>query len=247
MKRVSHFIKSIFRIKLSVKKDTVEKLVSMSNPDGDFFLLMVLSVLIITFGLALDNVFLVIGGMMVTPLLYPILAAGLGAAVGDWKLLGRSLGGFLTSCGLSVLASLFASLVIFSVEEPVTDILTKIEPRWEYFVIALFAGIAASITWVRPNLSAALPGVGVTAALVPPLAAIGVGLATADWLLAQRALYLFTISFVGIVLPSIAIFFLMDFEEVNTEVEEAVKGEEKKMDPDKGEVDKLKKKVGMED
>lgn len=247
MGKILHIIKSTFRVKLSVKKETVEKLISASTPDGDFFLLMILSVLIITFGLGLDNVFLVIGGMMVTPLLYPILAVGLGAAIGDLKLLGRSLGGFFISCGLSVLASLFASLIIFAAEEPVTDILTKIEPRWEYFVIAVFAGIAASITWVRPNLSAALPGVGVTAALVPPLAAIGVGLATSDFPLALRALQLFLISFGGILLPSIVIFFLMDFGEVDKKVEKAVEKEEKKMDPESGPVDKLKEKIGMED
>lgn len=247
MKKILHIIKSTFRVKLSVKKETVERLVSASTPDGDFFLLMILSVLIITFGLGLDNVFLVIGGMMVTPLLYPILAAGLGAAIGDWKLLSRSFGGFLLSCLFSVLAAFLASWVIFTVEEPVTDMLTKVEPRWEYFVIAVFAGIAASITWVRPNLSAALPGVGVTAALVPPLAAIGIGLAVSDLFLAQRAVYLFSISFAGIVIPSIIIFFLMDFKEVDKKVEKAVEKEEEKLDPDSGPVDKIKEKVGMED
>lgn len=247
MGKILHIIKSTFRVKLSVKKETVGKLISVSTSDGDFFLLMILSVLIITFGLSLDNVFLVIGGMMVTPLLYPILATGLGVAIGDLKLLGRSLGGFFVSCSLSVLASLFVSLIVFAEEMPATDILTKIEPRWEYFVVAIFAGIAASITWVRPNLSAALPGVGVTAALVPPLAAIGVGLATSDLAMALRALQLFLISFGGILLSSVVIFFLMDFKEVDKKVEKAVEEEEKKLDPKSGPVGKLKEKVGMED
>ena len=247
MKKIIHLLTSTFRVKLSVKRETVDRLVAASTPDGDFFLLMILSVLIITFGLVMDNIFLVIGGMMVTPLLYPVLANALAFAIGDWKLLNRSLGGFLISCALSVLAAFLVSNFFFSITEITTGMIKNIEPRMEYFAIAVFARIAASITWVRPNLSAALPGVGVTATLVPPLAAMGMGFAVADLALVEEAALLFLLSFVGILIPSILIFFLMKFEKVEKDVEKAVKKEDKKLNPDEGAVDKIKKKVGMEE
>lgn len=121
--------KNSFRVKLSVKKEVIDKLVSVSAPDGDFLVLLLLSVLIITVGLILDNIFLLIGGMMVTPLLFPILAAGLGIAMLDWELLSRSLVSFIVSCLVSVTASYILARFFFSITEVSTSMIKNIQPR----------------------------------------------------------------------------------------------------------------------
>ncbi len=219
-------IQKIFKVHLSIKRKVVDKLISVSTPNGDFLILLLLSVLIVNVGLTLDNIFLVIGGMMVTPLLYPVLATGLGIAIWDWKLFSRSISSFILSCLVSVIASYIVSSVFFSLTEISTGMVKNIEPRLAYFVIAIFAGIAASITWVRSNLSAALPGVGVTVTLVPPLATIGMGIAIGDWVILGNALSLFGISFIGIVIPTAIIFFAMKFEAVEKQVDKSIKKED---------------------
>src|SRR6056297_1101003 len=107
-------LKDTFKVKPSIKRGAVDKLISVSTPDGDFIILLLLSVLIINVGLTLDNIFLVIGGMMVTPLLYPVLATGLGIAIWDWKLFYRSVSGFVISCLISIIASYIVSSFFFS-------------------------------------------------------------------------------------------------------------------------------------
>ncbi|MEF8847008.1 MAG: DUF389 domain-containing protein [Candidatus Paceibacterota bacterium] len=228
--KIIEFLRNSFRVKRSIKKEAVDKLISVSTPDGEFLILLLLSVLIITVGLVLDNIFLVIGGMMVTPLLYPVLATGLGIAITDWKLLNRSLGGFTFSCLVAIVSSFLLARFFFAVTEISTSMINSIEPRPAYFVIAILAGVAATITWVRPNLSAALPGVGVTATLVPPLATAGISLALADWVFLRSSLALFGLSFIGIVIPSAAIFFWLKFEEVEKQVEESIEEEQKRLE-----------------
>ena len=72
------------------KSKAVEKLITDSTPDFDFFLLMTLSMLMATFGLLIDSAAVVIGSMLIAPLLSPILSFSLGIVMSDSKLISRS-------------------------------------------------------------------------------------------------------------------------------------------------------------
>lgn len=243
--KITSIIKNTFKVNQEERKEFIKRLIETSTPSGDFFLLMILSVIIITFGLVINNIFLILGGMMVAPLLSPILAIAMGVAIFDARLFLRSLVVFIIACILAVIAAVLVSY--FSVVPgDVAGFLAKISLRESYFYVAFVAGIAAAITWAKPSLSATLPGVAVTAMLVPPLSAVGIGIAAFNWVLVKDALLLFNLSFIGILIPAIIIFVLMNFKEAEDEIKKAVKKEEKELEGKKGPVEKVKEKVGLE-
>lgn len=211
-------------------------IIEASAPKTDFYFLVVLSTLIVALGLLADNVILVIGGMLVTPILSPILAIALGIIINEKKVIARSARIFLTAFALAILAAFLVGL--FSSADLNEIRLIKImTPSLFTFFIALIAGIAASYSWAKPGLSETLPGIAITVTLIPPLTAIGLTMADGEWLLLSDVLRTFLLNIAGIIFASIIIFSLMDFYKAKNKIVEEVKEEEKEI---------LKKKVKKE-
>ena len=177
---------------------------------SDFYTLMLLSVVIATMGLLLNSGAVIIGAMLVAPLMTPILGLAMGIVLGDGRLLKISaesvFKGVLLGIGVSAFIALVAPLVLFTPE-----IQARTQPNLFDLTVALAAGAAGTYSISRPKLAAALPGVAIAVALVPPLSVIGICLATARWEAAMGATLLFSTNLIAINLAAVLINLLFGF------------------------------------
>jgi uncharacterized hydrophobic protein (TIGR00271 family) len=180
----------------------VDRVQSSAAWNFDFVALMVLSTTMAAIGLIQDSAAVVIGAMLVAPLMTPLLGMGLALVQGNpvlARLSFRSLG--LGLC-VSLLGGVVVGLATPSLEEPTRQMLARGGPGLLDLWVAFAAGLAAAYASSRPGLIAALPGVAIAAALVPPIATSGLALSLGDLPLAMGALLLFGINMVTIVLAS---------------------------------------------
>ncbi len=187
-----------------------------SQPDFDYFVMVLLSCIIATLGLLIDSAATIIGAMLVAPLMSPILGLGLSSLLGDTYMLRRAssalLRGALLAIGLAIVIAWFNShLPFITLQVLPGEILARTRPGPIDLGVALAGGLAATFALVQPNLSAALPGVAIATALMPPLCTIGIGVALGRWDVAGGALLLFITNAVTIAASAIALFFIMGF------------------------------------
>ncbi|HDQ22596.1 MAG TPA: TIGR00341 family protein [Candidatus Uhrbacteria bacterium] len=223
---------SLFKINVEEKKKSIEKLIAASSPTQAFFLVLILSVIIATFGILLDNVAIVIGGMVVSPLLSPILAISLGIVLADSKLIYRSSKVLLLAMAWTI-GLAFLLVVFVNGKEMNNEILSRIEPNLAYFGVALASGIAAAFAVAKEEFSERMIGVAVAIALLPPLAVIGIGIAFLNWAIVAGSSILFLSNLLGILLGSLIVFSLLGFYPVKKVAEKELKEEEKVLEKEK--------------
>ena len=187
-----------------------------ATPQFDFFLLTVLSGSIATLGLVTNSAAVIIGAMLLAPLMSPIIGIGLASINGDTTLLRSSINallrGVLLAIGLSFIITLFNRFLPFiSLRELPNEVLARTRPSPIDLLIALAGGIAAAYALTNPKLSAALPGVAIATALMPPLCTIGIGLALTNWVVAGGAMLLFITNAITIAFAGAVVFFLRGF------------------------------------
>jgi len=213
------------------KTAAVKRLVEVSTPDYDFFFLVVLSILMATFGLWINSVEIVIGSMLIAPILYPILSLSLGIVMSDFPLISRSLLTILKSALLGILGAVLATW-LFAAEygEFTSEILLRTEPSLLYLAVAVIAGIAVSFTLVRPDLSETLAGIAVSVALIPPLAVVGIGIAKFDLAVVSGSAVLLLVNIIGIVFASMVAFSLLSLHDKRYVAQTAIKKEEERVE-----------------
>ena len=224
MTRIREFptriIKAINRLihPLSVdeSKQVIDEIAPSASPGFDFYLLVVLSCSIATLGLVTNSPAVIIGAMLLAPLMSPIIGIGLASTIGDDKLIESSPSALLRGAGLAILLSFLMAFVnrflpFVALQELPAEVLARIRPTPIDLVIALAGGLAAAYAMTRPNLSAALPGVAIATALMPPLCTIGIGIALGRWDVAGGASLLFITNAVTIAFASALVFFLRGF------------------------------------
>ena len=236
---------SPFKITQACRNKFCEHIIESSAPTSDFYLLVVLSTLIVAMGLLIDNVILVIGGMLVTPLLSPLLAIALGVVIKEGRVIIRSFKIFLFSSIAAIMVA-FSVGIISSHTLHNLKLISIMEPSLLIILIAIIAGFAASYTWAKPELNVTLAGIAVTVTIIPPLAAIGLTFANGEWVLFKNTLNTFLINAFGIFIASLILFYLMDFYKAKSKVIEEVKEEEKVIKKEKQEAVKEKLKVEKE-
>jgi uncharacterized hydrophobic protein (TIGR00271 family) len=192
------------------------KLREASHPGFDFFLLVVLSCTIATLGLLTNSAAVIIGAMLVAPLMSPIIGIGLASISGDGRLMGNAVSALLRGSLLAVFVSALLTLgnrampFIFLQELP-AEILARTHPSPIDLTIALAGGMAAAYALAQPHLSAALPGVAIATALMPPLCTVGIGLALGRMEVAGGAGILFITNAVAIAFAATLVFFVLGF------------------------------------
>ena len=218
------------------KSDAIENLIAESTPRQDFFLMMVLSVLMATFGLLINNTAVIIGSMLIAPILYPILSLSLGIVMADFKLISRSFYTLLKSMVFGIAAAAVIAL-FFSQDCEVS----LVEPSLIYVMIAIVAGMAASFALIKPHLSETLPGIAISVMLIPPLASTGIGIAKFDWNTISNSFVLFLINTIGIIFASMIVFSLMHLYIRRMEARKAIKKEEKAVEREREKAEKEKR------
>lgn len=156
--------------------DTVAKGLGL---DGTFLGLVFLSTVVAAFGLYENSVTLIIGGMLIAPLLGPSLALSFGAAIGDRKLIFRS----ITTNVVGLAAVVLFGIFIGALRPPVTptaELMLRTNVGLDSIALALASGAAAALS-ITSGLSSALVGVMVAVALLPPAVALGLMIG-AGWL-----------------------------------------------------------------
>jgi uncharacterized hydrophobic protein (TIGR00271 family) len=174
----------------------------------DFAALMVLATTIASLGLLANSVAVVIGAMLVAPLMTPLIGGGLALVQGNWPLWRRSaravLLGFFSALLIGMLIGLGARFLGFGVTG---ELAARGGPTLLDLGVAFFSGIAASYCLARPRLSGALAGVAISAALVPPIATVGICLSLGETMTARWAAVLFGTNVVAIVLGAASNFY----------------------------------------
>jgi uncharacterized hydrophobic protein (TIGR00271 family) len=198
------------------RQAVIDEVTPTASPGFDFFLLVVLSSSIATLGLITDSPAVIIGAMLVAPLMSPLIGIGLASVTGNTTLLRNAFSALLRGALLAVALATLMTLVnnqlpFFSIQELPKEVLARTRPTPIDLVIALAGGIAAAYAMTQPNISAALPGVAIATALMPPLCTIGIGIALNRWDVAGGATLLFITNAVTIAFASASVFFLRGF------------------------------------
>lgn len=179
--------------------------------DFDFLLMMCLSTAIAALGLLINSPAVIIGAMVVAPLMTPLIAAGCALVRGDLSLFYNSirsmLFGSLVALGVSILVG-----ALIPNDTLTLEMLARGRPDILDLFVGLFAGAAAAFATARPKVTAALVGVAVAAALVPPIATVGLALTEGNMLVAEGASFLFITNLVSIVIGAAAMFYLMGIQ-----------------------------------
>jgi uncharacterized hydrophobic protein (TIGR00271 family) len=167
----------------------VEKVQNDGGWSGHFAFMTLMSAGIAMLGLLLSSPAVVIGAMLISPLMGPIIALGFAVATFDSVELRRS--AFALSLGI-VMAVLFcASIVAVSPIQTVTsEIASRTRPNLFDLLVALFSGLAGTYAMIRGR-HGAIVGVAIATALMPPLAVVGFGFATLNWAVLGGSLLLF--------------------------------------------------------
>lgn len=175
-------------------KETISEGVSLR---GYNLWILICSTVLASIGLDTNSTAIIIGAMLISPLMSPILGVGLSLAIHDKDLLFRS----LRDLCLAVFISLAVSILYFFLSplgEPTAELQSRTFPTLLDVLVALFGGIAGIVSISRHNQTNAIPGVAIATALMPPLCTAGFGLATLRWSYFLGAFYLFFINAVFI-------------------------------------------------
>jgi uncharacterized hydrophobic protein (TIGR00271 family) len=198
------------------RSDVLEELEKDSSPGFDYFLLVTLSCSIATFGLITNSVAVIIGAMLVAPLMSPILGLSLASVAGEQRMFRKAVialvEGSLLAVALAALLGLFAVALPFDVfKELPGEILVRTHPTPFDLGIGLAGGAAAAYALAQPRLPAALPGVAIATALMPPLCTVGVGIALGNGGMTFGALLLFLTNLAAISFAGIVVFVALGF------------------------------------
>jgi len=197
------------QIRREERVSLVDRVQSSAAWNFDFLALMVLSTTMAAIGLIQNSAAVVIGAMLVAPLMTPLLGMGLALVQGNRVLARLSFRSVLSGLGVALLVGLVVGISTPALEEPTREMLARGGPGLLDLAVAFAAGLAAAYASSRPGLIAALPGVAIAAALVPPIATSGLALSLGDFPLAIGALLLFVINMVTIVLASMVSLWLV--------------------------------------
>ena len=169
---------------------------------GTNIFILACAIVIASVGLNVNSIPVIIGAMLVSPVMGPILGFGLGLGTEDARLLKDSLKNLGVMVGISIIASsLFFVLSPLSLANP-SELLARTNPTIYDVLIALFGGLAGIIEISRKDKGTVISGVAIATALMPPLCTVGYGLSIWNWSYVLGALYLFTINSIFIALAT---------------------------------------------
>jgi len=191
-------IKNIFDLDTdSSKISTIEQINKDVHLRGPNIVYLICSAILTSVGLDINSPAVIIGAMLISPLMSPILGIGLSVGIQDKESFFTSLRVF----SISVLVSLLVSTLYFILSplgNTTSEILARIKPTALDIIIAFFGGMAGIVAITRSKMAAVIPGVAIATALMPPICTAGYGLASAQFEYFFGAIYLFFINTVFI-------------------------------------------------
>ena len=170
---------------------------------GSYLLLTGLSAAIAMLGLLLSSPAVIIGAMLLSPLMGPIVLLGFSFWMLDWMATRRALASLALGFGLAFVVALLLTLAS-PLKEATTEILARSRPTLFDLLVAIFSGIAGGYAVIRQRGETVI-GVAIATALMPPVATIGFGVGVGEWRIAMGALLLFATNLVAIAVAAAAV------------------------------------------
>jgi len=180
--------------------DTIRKGVEFK---GANLWILIFAIFMASLGLNVNSTAVIIGAMLISPLMGPIMGVGLSVGINDLDLLKRSFKSYLIATFFSVTTATVFFLLFSPFSEAQSELLARTSPNIYGVFIALFGGAAGVVALSTRDKGNVIPGVAIATALMPPLCTAGFGLATGNWLYFLGAFYLY---FINSVFISVATF-----------------------------------------
>lgn len=181
------------------REKTLEIIKQNVNFNGANLWILACAIIVASVGLNVNSTAVIIGAMLISPLMGPIVGAGFALGIYDFGLLKKS----LRNLAVSTIIGLVFSTLYFYVspfKDVQSEILARTSPNIYDILIAFFGGIVGVIAVTRVEKGNPIPGVAIATALMPPLCTAGFGIATGNWSFFLGAIYLYCINcvFIGI-------------------------------------------------
>lgn len=216
-KKQKYLIKGFIEKYLDLNKNkedeqlTVETIRNGVEFKGANLWILIFATFIASLGLNVNSTAVIIGAMLISPLMGPIMGVGLAIGQNDFELLKRSLKNYLVATLFSVItATLYFSFT--PLNEVQSELLARTSPTIYDVFIALFGGMAGIVALSTKEKGNVIPGVAIATALMPPLCTAGFGLATGNLLYFLGAFYLYFINSVFISLATVIGVRVMHFQ-----------------------------------
>lgn len=197
--KIKQFLTSRFDVHMDKanEHETIDSIKRGIEFKGTNSWVLVFAIFIASLGLNMNSTAVIIGAMLISPLMGPIMGIGLAMGINDFELLKRSFRNFLVTTVISLVASSIYFL-ISPLSEARSELLARTTPTLYDVFIALFGGLAGIVAASSKEKGNVIPGVAIATALMPPLCTAGYGLATANWAYFLGAFYLYFINAVFI-------------------------------------------------
>ena len=212
---ISYFIKERFSLDED-KADEKEIVSSIKNSvefKGTNVWVLVFAIFIASIGLNVNSTAVIIGAMLISPLMGPIMGIGLAIGIYDFELIKRAFKNLAIATAISVITSA-VYFFISPLSDAQSELLARTTPTIWDVLIALFGGLAGIVAATRKFGGNVVPGVAIATALMPPLCTAGFGIASGNFAYFFGAFYLFFINSVFISLSSFIIVRFLKFSKV---------------------------------
>jgi uncharacterized hydrophobic protein (TIGR00271 family) len=188
------------QVAMSDRAEVSESIDDEGELRGSYLFMCAMASGIATIGLLCNSVSVIIGAMLVSPLMGPIVRLGLGIATLDLNRVFRSLGTLLAGMGLALAVAILI-VWLSPLRTPTPEILARTTPNLFDMIAATLSGLAGGYAMIR-NRGGTIVGVAIATALMPPMATVGFGIAVAQWGISKGALLLFTTNLATIALST---------------------------------------------
>ncbi len=209
---VRKFLSELLNIRRNTDQESAREAIIADIPfKGHTAWILVCSIFIASVGLNANSTAVVIGAMLISPLMGPILGIGMSIAINDIDTLRRSLKNFAVMVVLSVLTA-YLFFEFFPLRDESSELLARTAPDIRDVLIAFFGGTALVIARAKKGtIASVIFGVAIATALMPPLCTVGFGLAIGNWDYAAGAMYLFIINTIFIALATFLVLKFLRF------------------------------------
>ena len=206
------FLSELLDIRSNTDQEATKEAIVADIPfKGHTSWILICSIFIASVGLNANSTAVVIGAMLISPLMGPILGLGMSLAINDIDTLRRSLKNLAVMVVLSVLTA-FLFFYFFPLRDESSELLARTAPDIRDVLIAFFGGLALVIARAKKGtIASVIFGVAIATALMPPLCTVGFGLAIGNMDYALGAMYLFSINTIFIALATFLILKLLRF------------------------------------
>jgi len=195
----------------SAREQIYRSILDSSHLGLEYVAMLAFAGLIALFGLLQNSVAVIIGAMLISPLMNPVLAAALALILGDWSLGRRAASVLAWSIG-GVIALTWLVAWLTPLKQVTPEILARTNPNLLDLLVAVLAGLAGTLALRGGPVSMTIiPGVAIAVAVIPPLAVVGFSLSGQHGAMAWGGFLLFVTNLVSIMISAAVVFRLMGF------------------------------------